>query len=290
MKTREKIIAGIRLDVPDESGSHAAKGGHGEGEGLWIFSFCDLIMNLLMFFVMMFAISSVDQGKLAQIQHALVSYSTKPDEKKELEAKPAPSAAAASIERLSATSPEDAMKRIKELLESIDVSKLKSRAALTDDFEALKNRIVDLEKLVGAQVAPDQDDSSFQIVLAPGRVLDSTGQVTPAGALVLEKLVRELERFENPLRLSILHNQGGADSALSPEREAIAWRESAQAAAAVATGLRVAGLPTSHLLSAGGLGFLSDSETVPQWPGSILIHVSLLREKPYVHRGKDGVK
>lgn len=290
MKTREKIIAGIRLEVPEEGTRHSSKGGHGEGEGLWIYSFCDLIMNLLMFFVMMFAISSVDKDKFAFVQNALVSYAKKSEAKKEPQSKPASTAELANFDKATAASPADVMKRVRELLASIDVSKLQTNAALKLDLETLKNRIINLEKLVGADVSPDQDETSFQIVIAPERILDSSGNISSSGRATLQKLVQELKRFETPLRLSILNSLQRPLSGVTSTEEADAWRSTAQSAVVVASGLRTAGLPQSHILSAGGLGFLADSETVPQWPGRILIHVSLLREKPYIHRGKDSVK
>jgi hypothetical protein len=284
MRTREKIVAGIRLDVPDE---HAAKNGsgHGEGEGTWIFSFCDLIMNLLMFFVMMFAISSVDKGKLAIIQNALVSYSK---DDKSAKPKPAEETSQEKAEQSAATSsPEDVMKRIRELLSSIDVSKLQVQAHLKKDFDALKNRVIDLEKLVGAQVMPDQDEASFQIVIAERRVFGEGGVISEEGRTLLKRLVTEISRFKSPLRLSILN--GGLETTKGVSSDG-AWQKKALNAVAVGEALRAAGLGASHVLSAGGLGPSGSTDAIPQWQEHVVIHVAPLRDKPYIHRGKDSIQ
>jgi chemotaxis protein MotB len=61
--------------------SHSAdQGGHeeGEGEGGWIFSYADLITILMMFFILLLSISSLDEQKFQELKSALAS-TTKAD-------------------------------------------------------------------------------------------------------------------------------------------------------------------------------------------------------------------
>lgn len=59
--------------------SHSAdQGGHEEGEGGWIFSYADLITILMMFFILLLSISSLDEQKFQELKGAL-ALTTKAD-------------------------------------------------------------------------------------------------------------------------------------------------------------------------------------------------------------------
>lgn len=71
------------------NGSHARKsfenhaeaaggGGHGEGDGTWIFSYADMITILMMFFILLLSISSLDVQKFEELKGAIASTSGKP--------------------------------------------------------------------------------------------------------------------------------------------------------------------------------------------------------------------
>lgn len=305
-RVREKVVAGVRLEIPEDP--LKGGGGHGEGEGTWIFSFADLVMNLLMFFVMMFAISSVDKDKLAAVQSALFPLNKKAA-RETTEQRPAASTSGPQGLSLGAQSerPEAVLKRVKELLQRIDVSKLAARPALVREFGALKDRMVNLERLVGAQVAPDQDDDAFQIVFAGPRVFDAQGNVSTEGRRNLSKLARELARFGKPMRVSMLvatdeapreampKERKGTDvgAGIGAQEAGVArdpWEESSLRASRAAAEIRHGGLPETFVLSSGGLGVAPASDAVANWRGGLVVHVGLLREKPFIHRGKDSFK
>lgn len=55
----------------DEGGHGGGGGGHESDEFLWLFSFNDMLFNLLLFFIVMFAISSVNKSKFEAVAEAL---------------------------------------------------------------------------------------------------------------------------------------------------------------------------------------------------------------------------
>ena len=58
-------------DDEDSHGGGGGGGGHGSDEFLWLFSFNDMLFNLLLFFIVMFAISSVNKSKFEAVAEAL---------------------------------------------------------------------------------------------------------------------------------------------------------------------------------------------------------------------------
>lgn len=56
--------------------SHSeGQGGHEEGEGTWIFSYADMITILMMFFILLLSISSLDEQKFQELKGAIASTS-----------------------------------------------------------------------------------------------------------------------------------------------------------------------------------------------------------------------
>jgi hypothetical protein len=58
-------------DDEDEGGGHGGGGGHESDEHLWLYSFNDMLFNLLLFFIVMFAISSVNKARFAAVAEAM---------------------------------------------------------------------------------------------------------------------------------------------------------------------------------------------------------------------------
>ncbi|MCA2960546.1 MAG: OmpA family protein [Silvanigrellales bacterium] len=58
-------------DDDDDGGGHGGGGGHESDEHLWLYSFNDMLFNLLLFFIVMFAISSVNKSKFAAVAEAM---------------------------------------------------------------------------------------------------------------------------------------------------------------------------------------------------------------------------
>ena len=68
-------------DTDDDDHGGGGGGGHESDEFLWLFSFNDMLFNLLLFFVVMFAISSINKSRFEAVAEAL----TYPKDKKEQE-------------------------------------------------------------------------------------------------------------------------------------------------------------------------------------------------------------
>jgi hypothetical protein len=58
-------------DDEDDGGHGGGGGGHESDEHLWLYSFNDMLFNLLLFFIVMFAISSVNKAKFAAVAEAM---------------------------------------------------------------------------------------------------------------------------------------------------------------------------------------------------------------------------
>jgi chemotaxis protein MotB len=61
----------------EDHGESAAAGGHGDGDGTWIFSYADMITILMMFFILLLSISSMDVQKFEELKGAMATSSSK---------------------------------------------------------------------------------------------------------------------------------------------------------------------------------------------------------------------
>ena len=67
----KQAIASQHNADEDEGGHGGGGGGHESDEHLWLYSFNDMLFNLLLFFIVMYAISSVNKSKFAAVAEAM---------------------------------------------------------------------------------------------------------------------------------------------------------------------------------------------------------------------------
>lgn len=71
---KKPVVEEHRKSKKKEDGGHheaAGGGGHDNEDTLWLFSFNDMLFNLLLFFIVLFSISKIDDEKFAQVQEAM---------------------------------------------------------------------------------------------------------------------------------------------------------------------------------------------------------------------------
>ncbi len=70
-KIKQLVQSNAGHSDDDDEGHGGGGGGHESDEFLWLFSFNDMLFNLLLFFIVMFAISSVNKSKFEAVAEAL---------------------------------------------------------------------------------------------------------------------------------------------------------------------------------------------------------------------------
>lgn len=293
---KQKNIKGIAIDWHEHSKASSSSGGNNESEGTWIYSFADLIINLLMFFVMLFAISSIDKDKLAVIQTALLSY--KPQDKK---TQVEPENANESAQNLSmgfsaSSSPEKIdviLKQVKDLLSKVDEKNLAEKSLSRLEFGSLKSRMSNLEKIVDKERGATDLGDSFEVVFNAARLFSNVtknqpdnAQLSAEGLELISQLMSEINAIAKPLRLAIQAqvNEGDAIS------EKAAFELSSARATQVLLEMKRQGLKKQNKVGVSGLGFTEKQdllETIKTSPSTTLgvqsnvtIFISLLKEGP----------
>lgn len=223
-----RVVAGVTLHLDPEP--HAGQGqsaNHGEGEGTWIYSFCDLIMNLLMFFVMMFAISKIDDKKVSEVKQALASFSEKEVDD-------------ASQGRLGTGA--GALSGVTEREQAPDVPR---------EFESLTRKAARLAPLERTAASPELDREAFDVVVAQARLFAPGPRLTDEGGRLLARLARDLEAYGKPLRIAIQSELATQPTGAPGEDDlSLTSRQSWM----VLEGLRKRGLGDGHKASIAGLG------------------------------------
>ncbi len=293
---KQKNIKGITIDWHEHTKVSGSSGGNNESEGTWIYSFADLIMNLLMFFVMLFAISSIDKDKLAVIQTALLSYQPQ-DKKTQVEPeKSNESAQNLSMGLSASSSPEKIdviLKQVKDLLSKIDEKNLAEKSLSRLEFRSLKSRMSNLEKIVDKEKGGTDLGDSFEVVFNAARLFSNVtknqpdnAQLSAEGLELISQLMSEINAIVKPLRLAIEAqvNEGDAIS------EKAAFELSSARATQVLLEMKRRGLKKQNKVGVSGLGFTEKQallETIKTSPSTTLgvqsnvtIFISLLKEGP----------
>jgi chemotaxis protein MotB len=253
-------VHGVRLEL--------AKEGHAEGDahadGTWIFSFADLIMNLLMFFVMMFAISSVDKGKFQEIQQAFSTLQpNKPETKAQvgkgtgIESSYAASTGVATAK--SKMSNKEILDKVNELLTKIDkksLDKVQNNKVL---FDKLKPEFAKLSKNIKTELKADPLSQGFEIVITAKRLFGENEKalvLSEEGKQLLSKISTELAGMPRPLAILVQGFKVNklADKTVQPKSQDT-FLESVTLANKVRTELEVLGLSSSkHSMQVTGFG------------------------------------
>ncbi len=231
---------------------HEAAGG--EGEGTWIFSFADLITNLLMFFVMMFAISSVDTAKLQSVSNAISgtnnskksggggvsNVSGKGNDLKSGNGSPV----------IPRRGTRELLSEAQTLLDYVDQKSLAKKRNEKESLQKLRKRLTELSKIEDAQQV-NRWQSAFGITMPLERLFDGTVRLSAPGKELLAELAHDLQKFLTPLVVSIETHTGrerGGPGILEP------LALTAKRSGAIAAALRGAGLTKPHKIVLAAMG------------------------------------
>jgi flagellar motor protein MotB len=200
-------VHGIKLEL---SKPHSSEG-DAHSEGTWIFSFADLIMNLLMFFVMMFAISSVDKGKFQEVQQAFSSMNDSKVESKSKVTKGSGTESSYAASTGVATSKsklsnKEILDSVSELLKKVDQKSLSRVEKNKSVYEELIPLVENLAKVVSSELQNDPFSQGFEVIITEERLFAKNMQgdaVSKEGKELLVKLAKELNSMPRPLAIWI---------------------------------------------------------------------------------------
>lgn len=204
-KKNEETIQGILVEHHEQDHKQGGGGGHGEGDGTWIYSFADLIMNLLMFFIMMFAISSIDKNKLAKVQEAFSSHNAEKKAQGANDAGNAGGVQAAGWTPQESMSNAEILAKVKELMGRIDDGFLKSNSKMNTEVVTLKSQLEKLSKQVDAEWRYRPELQGFDIAIPARKVFNqNTVELSKTGRETLQKIAAELGALNHTLKINVM--------------------------------------------------------------------------------------
>lgn len=218
-------------------------------EGTWIYSFADLVMNLLMFFMMMFAISSIDAEKLKAVKQAI---STQFKNQVQSEAQNIASHTATTNRQ----SNRELLQSATETLSKLDQDQLKREKNEHVTFTNLEVNIVELRKVIGLGVALDPERDVFDVVFAANRLFNARNELTPEGQRLLRRLSAELENTKARLVINVQAHTSPSNASKRTTDSGDAFRVTSKRATEVLFALKRGGLSETHSLSMAAFGSL----------------------------------
>lgn len=236
------------------AGEHA---GHGQGE-LWLYSYADLVTNLLLFFVMMFAISSVDSNKFNALSAAIHGDTQKLQEISKEENSAQVKAVASQIHDIDKTTGTEKNQQVMQLIQLIlgklDLDALENDEIARKLMEELKKRL----ELI-AKINPEKDAPTAFDILMPSDKYFEKGQtvLTPQATRFVQKLSLELKAVKFPFHIAV---EGHSDSTEVGKAGKTRWELSSQRAGAVIDVL------TANGLKAGSISIAGYADTMPIYP------------------------
>jgi flagellar motor protein MotB len=205
------MVQGVKMELNKESHSDA----DAHSEGTWIFSFADLIMNLLMFFVMMFAISSVDKGKFQEFQEAFsnrLEGAPKLKEKSQTSRNLGSESSYAASTGVSSTkekmSNAEILENVKNLVAQIDKQKIEKSKIQKFELSEMNLVLKNLEEAVNTEIERDPFANSFEITFFENRILAQKNGLrniatnpdfSSEGKHLIKSVVTELQKLNKPL-------------------------------------------------------------------------------------------
>lgn len=231
----EKTVHGVSLVLHDDTKRHSDVG---HGDGTWIYSFADLIMNLLMFFVMMFAISSIDKNKFSQVQEAFSSFNKNKETHKAREATQPSGEGPGSGQGFSPYSGEvrfsnkmtntEILERVRDLLARVDEKQLNLNSKNKEALKEMKPQVAKLARDVDASLKADPMLNAFEVVVASRKIFEGDA-ISKEGQKILARLAKELFGVRGRLSVNV--------ASFVSKRSLSAKKVSAERAASVATEL-----------------------------------------------------
>lgn len=213
-------------------------------EGTWIYSFADLIINLLMFFMMMFAISSVDPEKMKAVKQALSTSKT------------AQSAQVPMESSTQSSSNSEILQNAQDILKKIDQQALSKQKQDHVTFVNLQADINELKKIVGLGVALDPERDVFDVVLSNSRLFHADGSLKTEGKQIVKKLSSELQKTKTRLLINVQSHTSPVRKDGSPISTETAFKITSKHASEVMLALKSEGMSEQHNISMGAFGGL----------------------------------
>jgi chemotaxis protein MotB len=226
-----KETAASRVNVVYNGGHHgrgavtahdvgAGGGEHGESEGTWIFSYADMITILMMFFILLLSISSLDVQKFEQLKGAMATSATQnaagenrgnagenaaqsssginqTREEYTLE----PGVGTVSFRRLAektagvsaADSNTQIIAAIETLLAAVDQKKIEKGSQQAKTFEAMRQKISQLSEVMkGEKSLEGRQNQEIKLALATKGLFAANNTLTKNGSAVVAKLAASI--------------------------------------------------------------------------------------------------
>lgn len=218
--------AGGHAEHDDEHGGHP----HEEGEP-WLMSFADLILNLLLFFIVLYSISTVDEKKLQQVAEAING------------------------EEVPQTIVEKAKDAVEngEILQEIQTLMQKLNQGAATDEQKQKSAKIQSQLGEMFRMAPgkDKENDLFEVVLAGEKYfVRGSPQLTAQGKEAVAAFAQKMKPLDGQIGLYIEGHAAPAelDAKSPPGRE---WQLASERAAQVLVTLKQAGLRVKNVSTAG---------------------------------------
>lgn len=166
-------------DVLGEAHSSA---GHNE-EG-WIFSYSDMVTNLLMFFIMLVAVSKLDENKYQELTEGLQKGSKTTEN------------ARRSVANFSSAgqTPSEMIMAASEMLDRMSPAEMADKKSEFAKYNELKNKVTNMLKAYGLKNYAPPHQQNFEFIVPTDKMF-SGGKLTPFGNNILATIsvkVREL--------------------------------------------------------------------------------------------------
>ncbi len=206
-----------------------------ENHERWLVSYADFITLLFAFFVVMYSISSINEGKYKVLSDTLVGAFNQPDRA----IKPIP----VGDDRPRTTEPEQSKVDVDESTKS---SPEKATDPLQDIAQSVRNSFGDLIK--SNQLAVRGNELWIEIELNSGLLFPSGDAVPNEAAFeIIDKIAKILAPYENPVHVEGFTDNIPINTSLFPTN----WELSASRAASIVRMLAMDGLDPSRLAAVG---------------------------------------
>lgn len=204
-----------------------------EGE-VWLMSFADLVSNLLMFFIVMYAISDVSEDKLQFLAEKINGQRVKNK--------------AVIVQAETESENEEIIQQLIKLSEKLNPTITEAKKEQKKSAEEIKSKLSDAMQVVPGK---DPENDLFELVLGGPRYFEKNAStLTPEGQKALDMLAARLKNLKG--EYAIVVEGHAAPEELSTQDTALrAWTLAAERAAKVMLGLREREVMASQMSTAG---------------------------------------
>jgi chemotaxis protein MotB len=210
----------IPFDVHQQKRSHTShgdlddddhEGGHREEGESWLMSFADLILNLLLFFIVLYAISNVDQKKLQELAEAINGEQVPQTTVRKAE---------------SSEENGEVLQEIQTLMQKLNPDK--ETAKQNQKANEIKSKLGEMFSLAPGK---DKENDLFEVVLAGERYFNKgQAELTESGKSAVQILAQRLKPISGDISLYI-EGHAAPQEVSQTDQGAGAWRLASERAA-----------------------------------------------------------